>query len=86
MFLINDEGRLGFLQYGDHKHIKAFRLHRDSNLCLVELEDGQEDCFDDGMHDEIRDALETNRVILVGHMADANEVVDEYEVPVILTT
>jgi hypothetical protein len=84
VFLINDEDRLGFVQYGEHKRIKSFRLHLESNLCLVELEDGQEDCFDDGMHDEIRNAFKTNSVILVGHLTDANEVIDEYEAPVVL--
>lgn len=82
LFLINDENKLAFAQYGEHQKISQFRFHQDTSMCIVELASGHEESFDDVMHDEIREALERNPTILVGHMTDSNNALDEYDVPV----
>lgn len=82
IFLINDENKLAFAQYGEHKEIARFRIHTDTSMCIVELATGMEESFDDAMHDEIREALERNPSVLVGHMTQENAVIDEYDVPV----
>ena len=51
-------------------------------MCIVELASGHEESFDDVMHDEIREALERNPSVLVGHMTANGEVLDEYDAPV----
>lgn len=84
MFLINEDDKLAFVQYGDHKHIAQFRFHQDTNMCIVELASGDEESFDDVMHDEIRAALQNNAEVLVGHMTDENEVIEEYDAPIVV--
>lgn len=82
LFLINDENQVAFAQHGEHQRISRFRLHQDTNMCIVELASGHEESFDDVMHDEIREALERNPSVLVGHMTANGEVLDEYDAPV----
>lgn len=79
-FVINDETDVCFVQYGEHESIAAMRITR-PNLCVATLADGTEEMFTTELNHQIITALRSKIDILVAHLNDDGNVLDEYNVP-----
>lgn len=81
MFLVNDEDELAFAQHGAHADIASFRYHTDTGMCVALLRSGEEETFDDAIHQIIREKFAQRREVLVAHIDDQGAVLTEYTVP-----
>lgn len=80
-FLINKQGQLAFTQLGQHKQIAGFRYHEGAAMCMVELETGEEDAFNEQTPPAVVTAMKANTQILVAHLDKQGETLAEYFVP-----
>lgn len=80
LFAINSKNDVCFVQYGHHQKISLLRVVP-GNSCVAQLDDGTEEMFTTELNAEILAAVRILTELLVVHMSDDGEPVDEYVVP-----
>ncbi len=81
MFLLAEDGNVCFAQFGDHRRFHSLRIVP-PQLCVVVLSDGSEDMFVHEIEHAMWTALRSAPDILIAHVADDGQLIEEYCVPV----
>lgn len=82
VFLVNPEGDVCFAQAGEHQKIVSLRLVAGPSAIAV-YPDGSEDMFTSEIHTDILTPMLKKSEILIAHIDENGEAVEEYNVPLI---
>ena len=80
-FMINPEQQVCLAQFGKHQKITGLRIASGS-LCMIIMEDEHEEMFTEEIHQNVLSALKNQDDILIAHIDDDGEPIDEYAAPV----
>lgn len=80
-FLVNKQNEPCFLQVGEPVRIAAIRITARSYITLS-LRDGAEEMLTDQLDPRILDAMSGKTTILVAHMTEDKQLLEEYFAPI----